>query len=392
MTLPHGAAAPIRSETLIDAHERAVEFYRAQLFCHVGVAARDYLAGRALDWVLCDAAARWAVGFASPGWTGLVDHLGAAAFSNEELLAAGLAVPTRRGGVVDRFRNRVMLPIRDEHGSVVAFIGRALPGAAADAPKYLNSPDTAAYRKQESLYGLWEHRDALTAGDSAVVVEGPLDVLAIAAAADTERVAVPAVSPCGTALTTGQAAALFRRLNPVARVVVAFDADAAGRGAAAAAYEVLRGVGPGPMGRSLLAARLPDGLDPAELLRQSGPSALLGAVARSEQQLPLARLAIDARLEAWGPALSGVGGRVAAVRSIARLIADLPPAQVTAEVLRLAQTLDLHPATVSAALIDEIAPESAPAAGHRGLRGPAPAGGRPAPPRTGSWRSPALSR
>jgi len=157
-----GNAAP--HERLFAAHITAQRFYRQQLLTSPGAQGPcHYLAQRRLVHVLAPESC-WQVGYAPARWTGLRDHLVRHGFDEQELLQAGLICRSRRGGVVDRFRDRIMFSQRDEAGKVVGFIGRAAPGAPADAPKYLNSPQTPTYHKGQALFGLHEQRQALANG------------------------------------------------------------------------------------------------------------------------------------------------------------------------------------------------------------------------------------
>src|SRR6185437_12666799 len=120
--------------------------------------------------------------YAPARWTALASHLRSAGHDNATIEAAGLARRSSRGTLIDYFRDRVMLAIRDEHGKVTGFIGRAHPAAPGKVPKYLNSPDTVAFTKGSLLFGLHEARDQLTAGALPVIVEGPFDAIAVTAA------------------------------------------------------------------------------------------------------------------------------------------------------------------------------------------------------------------
>jgi hypothetical protein len=183
------------------------------------------------------------------GWTALVDHLRTRGYTDAQLLDAGIGLRTRRGTVVDRFRDRLMFPVRDPGGQrIVGFLGRALV-EAEDTPRYLNSPATALYRKGEVLYGLGAEpaRRALADGARPVLVEGPLDAIAVTGAGGGRYAGV---APCGTALTTAQVAALDTHAGPLAGrgVITAFDHDPGGRQAALRAYQLLAATGawPGP--------------------------------------------------------------------------------------------------------------------------------------------------
>ena len=216
-----------------------------------------------------------------------------------------------------------MLPIRAGHGAVVAFIGRAAPHAAPEVPKYLNSPTTPLYGKRAVLFGLWEARTALAAGATPVIAEGPLDVIAIAIAG---RGRYAPLAPCGTALTAEQVAALGRACDLSAReVMVAFDADRAGRRAAIASYQRLS-----RLGAITTAVTFPAGRDPAQVLRDHGPSILAAALAQRRQ--PLADLVIDAEADNWQRWLSYPEGQIGALRAAARVIAAMQPDDVGRQV------------------------------------------------------------
>src|SRR5450759_1470560 len=264
-------------EALARLHADAAAFYAAQLAGDGPDATRAaaLLTTRAVP---AAAVAGYQLGYAPPGWTALTDHLRAHGYTDTQLLDAGVGLRTRRGTVVDRFRDRLMFPVRDGGGQrIVGFLGRALT-EADDIPKYLNSPATALYAKGEVLYGLGAEpsRQALAAGARPVLVEGPLDAIAVTSAGAGRYAGV---APCGTALTAAQVAALDTCAGPLAErgVLVAFDNDRGGRQAALRAYELLRPTGAWPT-----SASLPDGLDPAGLAQQRLGTALLGQPGRVE--------------------------------------------------------------------------------------------------------------
>jgi DNA primase len=337
-------------ERLLAAHVEAAAVYHRHLAGPDGDAPRSYLTGRGLGQVL-DPASAWDLGYAPPGWTALTDHLIAVGFTTTELLDAGLVARTQRGDVIDRFRDRITLPIRDSGGRIIGFIGRSAPQAGLRGPKYLNSPTTPIYRKGQSLFGLWEQRDQLRAGAQPVLVEGPLDVLAVAAAAHTGRRQLAGVAACGTALTSQQAALLAAAIAAGTDVVVAYDSDPAGAAAADNAYVALRQPGMAGAGE-LLRACLPKGMDPADLLRVHGPAGLAAALTRN--LTPLVDHAIDTRLAGHARVLDGIDGRLAATRHVAHLVATVRPDLAARYVVRLARQLDLDPITVSIAITDAL--------------------------------------
>jgi len=260
-------------ERLLEAHQVAARFYVATLHSPLGDGPREYLRQRALGTFVEDPA--WTLGYAPPGWVNLTGHLRHLGFSETDIATAGLAIVGRRGALLDRFRDRIVLGLHDSHGALVGFVGRCSPKAAGTCPKYLNSPRTPLYAKGNVLFGLAEQRELLAAGATPVLVEGPLDVLGIASLR-SDRVAV---SPCGTAIRPEQARLL--RSASGSTVVVAYDADDAGHRAARTAYERLA-----PHFDTILTARLPTGEDPAALAARN-PSllrhALIGAAPLADQ-------------------------------------------------------------------------------------------------------------
>jgi len=277
-----------------------------------------YLISRGLDQA---SAARWRIGYAPAGWTTLLSHLRKLGHDDEVSQAAGLARLSSRGTLIDHFRDRLMLAIRGEHGEIVGFIGRARPNADPRTPKYLNSPDSPAFKKGAILFGLHEARDQLANGAVPVLVEGPFDVIAVSAA---DRGLYAAIAPCGTAFTNGQAQALARAVDlPKTGVLIALDGDQAGRKAAVKAYEILR-----HYTAKTDAVRLPQGYDPAEILQNDGPASLCSALQQTE---PLARTVIDAHIDQWADRLEHAEGQLGVMRYAASRIAlSLPPETVEA--------------------------------------------------------------
>lgn len=228
-----------------------------------GSAGRQYVQSRQLKETTVQ---RFGLGYAPDGWTYLLDAARAHGFPDPVLQECGLFRSGDRGGLYDFFRHRVMFPIKDISGHVVAFGGRDLAGSNA---KYINSPETPVYRKSRVLYGLFEARDAMRREKRVLLVEGYFDLLRCFDAG-IEHV----VASCGTALTAEQAA-LLRRYVP--EVVVVYDGDAAGIHAA------LRGTGIlSAAGLTVRAMALPDGQDPDDFIRSRGPEAFLEALDRAE--------------------------------------------------------------------------------------------------------------
>jgi DNA primase len=247
-----------RRKRLVEAMAAAVEWYHRRLLEDPGARdARDYLRSRGLSG---DVARTFQLGWAPDDWDALVRGSGIDA---ELLRATGLAFTNRRDRMQDAFRARVLFPIFSDAGEAVAIGGRVLPGSA-DPAKYKNSPETPIYAKSKTLYGLnWSKADIANA-DEVVVCEGYTDVIGF------HRVGIPrAVATCGTAFTEDHVRLLKRYAS---KVVLAFDADAAGQGAAERFYEWEQ-----RYQVQVSVARLPGGQDPGELsLRE--PDALVAAV------------------------------------------------------------------------------------------------------------------
>jgi DNA primase catalytic core len=267
---------------------------------------------------------RYQPGQAPAGWTRLVTHLRRHGVSDDEMLAAGVATTASTGRLIDRFRDRVVFPIL-HHGQVVGFIGRRHPDPAHSdnpGPKYLNTPDTVLYHKGAQLYGI--SQDLTDTGGVPVLVEGPMDAIAVTLATLGTHLGA---APLGTALTHEQAtqlAALGR--HPV----VATDADLAGQIAAERAYWLLT-----PHRLDPEYTRFPDGSDPADLLATRGPHALAGTLANTQ---PLGHTLIEERL-----AHLPIGE---ARFEAARVLAAQPPARWDNGTRRISQRLHANPGDV----------------------------------------------
>jgi DNA primase len=265
------------------------------------------------------------IGYAPAGWTVLLSHLRAPGHYDVVAEAAGMARRSSRGTLIDHFRDRVMLPIRDEHGVIAGFIGRVYPDATPAVPKYLNSPQTTVYTKGDLLFGLHEAREQLACGAVPVIAEGPFDAIAISAASSGQYAGL---APCGTALTSRQIAALARAADvDKTGVLVALDNDRAGREAAIKAYKILV-----PVTTRTAAVVLPPERDPAEILQVGGPVALSDLL--RHQVEPLARVVIDAHLDSWVSRLGEPEGPLRVMLSAAALVASLMSSE-TADRIRL---------------------------------------------------------
>ncbi len=264
---PEAEAQEQRRAGLHEALDMAAEFFAATLHVIAGRAARDYLAQRG---VAADAQKQFRLGYALPEKYALRDHLAAKGVAKETMIEAGLLIHGEDIAVpYDRFRDRIMFPIADRSGRTIAFGGRALgPDAAA---KYLNSPETPLFHKGAVLYNHHLARKAAHASGRVIVVEGYIDVIAMASAGFAETVA-----PLGTALTPEQAALLWKMAE---EPILCFDGDRAGRKAAWRAIDMaLPLIGPG---RSLRFALLPEGQDPDDLIRSGGARAMAEPLAQT---------------------------------------------------------------------------------------------------------------
>lgn len=259
----------------------AADFFRQQLAR--SDKARTYVAQRG---IAADILERYAIGYAPDGFNALRDALGSSPQRMQLLERGGLFSKNDKGHVYDKFRDRLMFPIHDRRGRVIAFGGRVID--PEDSPKYLNSPETALFHKGRELYGLWQARQANQKLDRLIVVEGYMDVVALA-----QYGVLQAVATLGTATTPDHAELLFRNAPDV---FFCFDGDRAGR---AAAWKALESVLPRMKdGRQAFFLFLPDGEDPDSLVRKEG---VAGFDARLRQATPLseffyASLSVDVNL------------------------------------------------------------------------------------------------
>jgi len=250
---------------IYEALQKAREFFERNLWGEEGGPARRYLGARGLNQ---RTTREFGLGLSTPGWDGLLRHLTKAGFSEKILLEAGLVKPGRQSGqYYDLFRGRLMVPIFDGQGRVTAFGGRILE-AAENQPKYINSPETAVYKKERLLYGFNRARPFLRSAGMVFVVEGYFDLISMVAGGINEVVA-----PLGTALTARQLSLLR---GQVREVMLLFDSDRAGQGAAAKALPLL--LNAELDGRVL---RLPEGHDPDSFIREFGAEALFEAASKA---------------------------------------------------------------------------------------------------------------
>lgn len=305
-----GGAAPETSgrSRLYAANTAAAEFFRAQLLTPDAEAGRRFLGERGFD---AGAAAHFGVGFAPRGWDGMLKALTAQGFTREELSNAGL-VSTGQRGVYDRFRGRLVWPIRDVSGQTIGFGARKLFDDD-QGPKYLNTPETPIYKKAQVLYGLDLAKRDIARGDPrrVVVVEGYTDVMACHLAGLTT-----AIATCGTAFGTEHIKVLRRVMgddNASGEVVFTFDGDEAGQKAALRAFTE-----DDRFNAQTFVAVAPDGMDPCDLRLRRGDAAVRGLM---DAKQPMFEFAIDRKLGGFD--LSTVEGRVGALRAAAPIVAEI---------------------------------------------------------------------
>jgi DNA primase len=289
------------------------------------------------------AGVRWQLGYTPTGRNDrLVSDLRTRGYPDGVLVAAGLAVGGLDGGLVDFFRNRLVVPLRDR-GGVVGFTGRRLDDRREQIPKWLNTPTTALYRKGAHVIGLTEQADLIADGRGRVVlVEGPFDAIAVHLAGDV------GLAAGGTALTAEQVAQLVAVTGLDRPLHVAYDPDGAGHTATVRAAHLLGGT-------PTVQVLLPAGQDPAELLAAHGGRALRRALSRTR---PLAGAAVEDRLDGWAVHLraGNVAAAVDAVREVAPLIHAAAAGEHADLVALTADRTGLDPAQVTAVLLDTLGP------------------------------------
>ena len=295
-----------RKERLVAASEAAAEYFHRELTTSKdrgAAVAREYLQGRGFG---SEVAKRWKIGYAAAGRSGLVGHLTRAGFARDEIVEANLALADG-AQLKDRFFDRIMFPIRDLGGRTIAFGGRVI---GRGEPKYLNSQETPIFHKSSTLYGLDRARNEIVASETAVVVEGYTDVIAL-----HEAGIGMAVATLGTALTERHVKLLGRFGK---RVVYLFDGDEAGRRAALRAVEFVDWSATPEAGRSrvdLAVALIPGGMDPADYVAAEGHAAMRRLI---DEAQALLEFAIDSRLAAHD--LTRPEGRSAALADAAAVL------------------------------------------------------------------------
>lgn len=291
---------------LLLANNAAATFYQSQLQTPEGETGFKFLLSRGFD---AKAIEQFGIGYAPKGWQSLLEQLKKQGFSLEELVTAGLAMPSEKGGY-DRFRGRVLWPIRDANGQVLGFGARKLY-EEDQGPKYLNTPETPVYHKGSVLYGLDFARKEIIKRKEIVVVEGYTDVMACHLAGFPN-----AVATCGTAFGEDHIKLinrLFGTSDEPASVVFTFDPDAAGQKAALRMYSDTS-----KFNALTFVASGPDGLDPSDLRQQRGDAAIGQML---EARKPLFEFVIRHRIAKFS--LADLDSRAAAARAAAPVVAEI---------------------------------------------------------------------
>ncbi len=340
---------------LVEAHKIAAAFYAEQLKSPAAQVGREFLTSRGFD---AQTAEHFGVGYAPQSWDALTTHLRSKGFTDEELLAGGLVSQGNRG-VYDRFRGRLVWPIRDLGGDVIGFGARKLTDDD-DGPKYLNTPETPIYKKSQVLYGIDLARKEISKNQQAVIVEGYTDVMACHLAGVTT-----AVATCGTSFGADHIKVLRRLLmdddQMKGQVVFTFDGDAAGQKAAMRAFSEDQKF----VSQTFVAVEA-SGLDPCDLRLKQGDAAVRELV---DKRVPLFEFAIKSTISVYD--LDSAEGRIAALRDAAPIVAKIRDSALRPEYTRrLAGWLGLDVADVSKAVGGGAAPSLPGRSGTSNSRAP----------------------
>ncbi|MCH7891282.1 MAG: DNA primase, partial [Gemmatimonadetes bacterium] len=317
-----------RDEALYGILAEADQIYRSAL--RQNSAAIDYLKRRGIDG---ETAGRFAMGFAADAWDTILQALGTSEARITQLRDAGLVTRNEQGRQYDRFRDRIMFPIRDPRGRVIGFGGRVLGNGE---PKYLNSPETPVFHKGQALYGLYEARQTQGRAAEILVVEGYLDVASLA-----QHGIEPAVATLGTATTAEHIRRLTRLTD---RVIFCFDGDRAGRAAAWRALEIALPHAGGTVELKFLLP--PEGHDPDSLVREQGAEAFRALVATAKPLSEFLLEELQSKVD-----LASTDGRSRLTALVRPLLTRLPVG-VYRELLleRLADLVGLAPERLDALL------------------------------------------
>jgi DNA primase len=338
LTYEAGAKGPDQGQKsrIYEANAAAAKYFQDQLMTDPAIPGRDFLKSRGFEKA---AAEMFGVGFAPKGWNNLTDHLKSIGFTEEELITASLSSKGERG-LYDKFRGRLIWPIRDTSNQVIGFGARKLFDDD-QGPKYLNTSETPVYHKSAVLYGIDLAKKEISKSQKVVVVEGYTDVMACHLAGVTT-----AVATCGTAFGDEHIRILNRMLsanvdNP-AEVIFTFDPDEAGQKAAMRAF-----ADADKFHANSFIAVGPDGLDPSDLRVQKGDEAVTLMI---ENKKPIYEFAIKQKMKNFN--LDSVEGRVGAARASASVIATIRDSALRSVYIReLANWVNLDLSEVSA-LVD----------------------------------------
>ena len=339
---------PGKRQRLLDAHRVAEEFYQQQLASPEAHKGRTFLAERGFTQAMC---AHFGVGYAPASWDSLTRHLRSKGFTDQEIQISGLGSQGNRG-VYDRFRGRLVWPIRDITGATVGFGARRLDDSDKESPKYLNTPETPIYKKSQLLYGLDLAKKTIATEHKVVIVEGYTDVMAAHVAGVTN-----AVATCGTAFGSEHVKIIRRLLgdqaDPAAgvllssgrahgsEVIFTFDGDSAGQKAALRAYGEDQN-----FAAQTFVAVAPGGQDPCELRLSQGDQAIVDLV---NSRIPLFEFAIRSVLSQMD--LRSAEGRVRGLRASSGIVAHIKDRALRAEYTRqLAGWLGMDIPTVEQAI------------------------------------------
>ena len=311
----------INRSRLVAANQAAATYYQEQLQLPEAQHGRDFLTKRSFD---RDAAKLFGVGYAPDDWDSLYKFLKGKGFSDDELMLAGLVKEGTRGPI-DRYRNRLIWPVKDISGDVVGFGARKLASDDVDqGPKYLNSPETPIYKKNQILYGLDMAKKEIAKTRQVVIVEGYTDVMAAHLAGVTT-----AVATCGTAFGDEHIRIIRRLLMDAdafrGGVIFTFDGDAAGQKAALRAFEDDQKF----VAQTFVAVE-PNGMDPCELRQAHGDGAVKELIAR---RVPLFEFAIKSVIAGYD--ITNPEGRVNALNQVAPLLGKIRDASLRPEYVRL---------------------------------------------------------
>jgi DNA primase len=360
---------------LVEAHRAAAQFYVEQLGGAEAEIGRKFLAARGFDQA---AAEQFGVGYAPAGWDHLVRFLRGKGFTDKEMIVSGLASESRRGGAIDRFRGRLIWPIRDITGEVIGFGARRLR-EDDQGPKYLNTPETPLYKKSQVLYGIDQAKKEIARTGRAVVVEGYTDVMACHLAGVTT-----AIATCGTAFG-GEHIKILRRLlmdNSTAEVVFTFDGDEAGQKAALRAFEDDQ-----KFAAETSIAITPGGMDPCELRLAEGDAAVQRLI---DGRTPLFAFALRSIVARYN--LDTDEGRVAAVDAAVPVVAAIKNQALRDRyAIRLVGMAGIATQAEEVSMIRRVRAmaRARAAGGHSEQRGPSGPAYRQGPPQSGPAAPPA---